>query len=376
MAGDERSGVTIMRVTEELDAGPVALQEEIAVSARRRLRIALGPARRARRRAPGPRARSASTQGSLEFTEQDDSLATYAEKIRPEERRLDPDRPGGRAGADGARAQPADRHPSRARRRGVARGAGGAGAFPGDRRGVRSTVEDGRLLLGCAEGGLRLERVQPPGRRPMAAAELLAGARPPPSARVAAATIATVADRPVAWLSEATAASGRRTLPRRRRAPFGVQTAPAAASRGCAPRSFPGRFVCVNCLRRFELVSQCPNCGEHQTISRMSRTEDMKCQHCSSLDASLDLTLEAATDTASTGRRELYESKRVAPSILSADFSRLGSQVEEVIAAGARRDPRRRHGRPLRPADHDRSAGRRARSRTRSTTPAERSTST
>ena len=30
----------------------------------------------------------------------------------------------------------------------------------------------------------------------------------------------------------------------------------------------------------FELVSQCPNCGEHQTISRMSRTEDMKCQHC------------------------------------------------------------------------------------------------
>jgi ribulose-phosphate 3-epimerase len=54
------------------------------------------------------------------------------------------------------------------------------------------------------------------------------------------------------------------------------------------------------------------------------------------LDASLDLTLEAATDTASTSRRELYTSKRVAPSILSADFSRLGAQVEEVMAAGAR----------------------------------------
>lgn len=46
------------------------------------------------------------------------------------------------------------------------------------------------------------------------------------------------------------------------------------------PAQLPGRFVCVFCLKRFELVSQCPNCGEHQTISRMSRTEDMKCQHC------------------------------------------------------------------------------------------------
>jgi len=54
------------------------------------------------------------------------------------------------------------------------------------------------------------------------------------------------------------------------------------------------------------------------------------------LDAPLDLTLEAAADTASTGPRELFASKRVAPSILSSDFSRLGAQVEEVMAAGAR----------------------------------------
>src|SRR4051794_9506491 len=46
--------------------------------------------------------------------------------------------------------------------------------------------------------------------------------------------------------------------------------------------------------------------------------------------------MEAATDRASTSRRELYASKRVVPSILSADFSRLGSQIEEVMAAGAR----------------------------------------
>jgi uncharacterized protein (DUF983 family) len=48
------------------------------------------------------------------------------------------------------------------------------------------------------------------------------------------------------------------------------------------PTQLPGRLRCVNCLSRFELVSQCPNCGEHQTIARMSHTEDMQCQACGS----------------------------------------------------------------------------------------------
>jgi ribulose-phosphate 3-epimerase len=46
--------------------------------------------------------------------------------------------------------------------------------------------------------------------------------------------------------------------------------------------------------------------------------------------------MEAAATEAVTARRELYRDRRVAPSILSADFSRLGSQVEEVMGAGAR----------------------------------------
>jgi ribosomal protein S27E len=48
------------------------------------------------------------------------------------------------------------------------------------------------------------------------------------------------------------------------------------------PTQLPGRLRCVNCLSRFELVSQCPNCGEHQTIARMSNTADMQCQACGS----------------------------------------------------------------------------------------------
>ena len=46
------------------------------------------------------------------------------------------------------------------------------------------------------------------------------------------------------------------------------------------PTQLPGRYRCVYCMRRYELVSQCPNCGEHQTIARMSTSEDMLCQHC------------------------------------------------------------------------------------------------
>ena len=64
----------------------------------------------------------------------------------------------------------------------------------------------------------------------------------------------------------------------------GEHPAPGALP-GCGepwlrPTQLPGRFRCVYCLRRFELVSQCPNCGEHQTIARMSSTEDMTCQPC------------------------------------------------------------------------------------------------
>jgi hypothetical protein len=57
-------------------------------------------------------------------------------------------------------------------------------------------------------------------------------------------------------------------------------TCPGCGEPWLRPAQLPGRFVCVYCLQRFELVSQCPNCGEHGTISRMSRTEDMKCQQC------------------------------------------------------------------------------------------------
>ncbi len=41
-----------------------------------------------------------------------------------------------------------------------------------------------------------------------------------------------------------------------------------------------GRYRCVNCLHRFELRSDCPNCGAHSTIARMSDTANVICRNC------------------------------------------------------------------------------------------------
>jgi rRNA maturation endonuclease Nob1 len=43
-----------------------------------------------------------------------------------------------------------------------------------------------------------------------------------------------------------------------------------------------GRYRCVNCLRRYELRSVCPHCGEHSTLVRMSRTSLYVCNSCRS----------------------------------------------------------------------------------------------
>lgn len=46
------------------------------------------------------------------------------------------------------------------------------------------------------------------------------------------------------------------------------------------PTSLPGRYRCVSCLHRFELLSVCADCGEHGTIVRMSTTAMTLCNHC------------------------------------------------------------------------------------------------
>jgi methionyl-tRNA formyltransferase len=180
MSGDLTTGVTIMRVTAGLDSGPVALAEEVPIEAADdyaslSLKLAeLGGELLVR-------ALDRLATGELAFTEQDESLATYAEKISSEERRLTPGRPATELECAVRALNP---H---------------VGAFVeldgGERLGIRRAravpdgppvgelrVDDGRLVLGSAEGGLALEIVQPPGKKPMSAADFLRGHEPPTKA--------------------------------------------------------------------------------------------------------------------------------------------------------------------------------------------------
>jgi methionyl-tRNA formyltransferase len=174
MAGDERTGVSIMRLDEGLDSGPVGLREEVAIGGREdfgelssRLAEIGGELLSA--------ALDLEAAGRLELEEQDDGAATYAEKIAAEERRLDPTRP----------AVELDRVV-----RALTPHVGAYLEQTGEemRLGVRRAApvetevaagelreEDGALLLGCGEGALRLELVQPPGGRPMPADAYLRG---------------------------------------------------------------------------------------------------------------------------------------------------------------------------------------------------------
>ncbi len=177
MAGDEVTGVSVMRVTEGLDSGPVALQEQTQI----------GPdedfGALAARLAPigGElivRALDLRAEGSLDFTEQDDERATYAEKIEPGERRLDPLRPAAEL-ARGVRALTPHVGAYVETPEGERLGVRAATAEDGAREPGELQARDGSLFLACAEGLLRLDVVQPAGARPMPVDAFLRGHRVP-----------------------------------------------------------------------------------------------------------------------------------------------------------------------------------------------------
>jgi methionyl-tRNA formyltransferase len=173
MAGDRTTGVSIMRLVAGLDSGPVALQKEVPI----------GPDEdfdglSSRLAALGGDllvgAFDRQAEGALEFSEQDEASATYAEKIESAERRLDPGRPATELARVvraltphiGAYLETAD-----GERLGVRR----ARAVDVSVRSGEIRAEWGALLLGCGQGALRLEVVQPQGGKPMAADAYLRG---------------------------------------------------------------------------------------------------------------------------------------------------------------------------------------------------------
>ncbi len=176
MAGDADTGVAIMRLAEGLDSGPVALAEEVGdrpptTSATLAGELAeLGGELLVRALDAARRGRRSSS------TEQDEAAVTYAEKIDPAERRLDP--------ADAAaelerRVRALTPHIGAYLELagGERLGVRAAEALPGSLApaAVEASESGDAILIGCAEGVLRLETVQPAGGRAMAAADYLRG---------------------------------------------------------------------------------------------------------------------------------------------------------------------------------------------------------
>jgi methionyl-tRNA formyltransferase len=177
MAGDEITGVCIMRLTAGLDSGPVALREEVPIdleedfaSLSARLADCGGELL--------VRALDLQADGALEFAEQDEEGVTYAEKIEAAERQLDPSRPAAELAAKVRALTPhvgAYLETAVGERLGVRRARAVEAEVP------QATLEarEGTLVLGCGEGALRLDLVQPPGGRPMPAEAYLRGHEPP-----------------------------------------------------------------------------------------------------------------------------------------------------------------------------------------------------
>lgn len=165
MAGDDRTGVAIMRVTAGLDSGPVyamgaepiAPDDTYGTLAPRLEELGADLLLDVLERRPAP-------------VEQSEEGVTYAEKITAEDRTIDPD-------ADAAVAERTVRALSPHIGARLALGDGtmlgvltaraAADAPPGT--GLRT--RDGRLFA----GGLELLEIQPPGKRPMDAASWLRG---------------------------------------------------------------------------------------------------------------------------------------------------------------------------------------------------------
>ncbi len=184
MAGDERTGVSIMRLTAGLDSGPVCLAEVEPIAAgdtydtlAERLRELGGELLL--------RVLEMRSQGRpLPFAEQDERGVTYAEKIGAEDRLLDQGRPASEQERVvralhphvGARVALADGTLLGVHRAALAaadRAAEPRAAEDGSRLGP--IARDGRLLLACTPGVLELLVVQPAGGRPMDAGSYLRG---------------------------------------------------------------------------------------------------------------------------------------------------------------------------------------------------------
>ena len=183
LAGDAETGVTIMRMDEGLDTGPVCLVEKIAI----------GPDMTTgelhddmSRRGAGLIVRALATlgQGCLPSRPQPEAGVTYARKIDKAETRIDFSKSAAtvhnhiRGLSPWPGAWFALKAGDRAERIKVLRSTLASG------EGAAGTVIDDRLSVACGSGAVRLVELQRPGKKPMLADELLRGFPVPAGTRL------------------------------------------------------------------------------------------------------------------------------------------------------------------------------------------------
>lgn len=173
LEGDELAGASIMRVVHELDAGAYCGQVSTSVTGKTSSELLdelghLGA--EALVEAIGRIA-----DGTAVWTEQDESLVTYAHKIEKAEMRLDP--------ADGALANvrrvlaSTDAAPARCEVAGKGVRLMRAMTCDDALAAGEVLVSHGRVALGCADGALEVLDVKPDGKREMQASAWAAGLR-------------------------------------------------------------------------------------------------------------------------------------------------------------------------------------------------------
>jgi methionyl-tRNA formyltransferase len=171
MSGDERTGVSIMELTEGLDSGPVCAQAAEPIAPEDTYGTLA-----ARLEDLGADLLVRALDESPPCTAQDEALVTYAAKIAPEDRELDGSRPAAELERTvralephiGAHVVLGD---------GERLGVHAARVLDGGPPAGELSLAGSRPVLGCAEGALELVIVQPPGRRPMSGEDYLRGRR-------------------------------------------------------------------------------------------------------------------------------------------------------------------------------------------------------
>jgi len=173
MAGDAATGVSIIRLVEELDAGPVAAMQEVEISPNDDFASLSGRLQElgAAMLADAIKLYSG---GELQFVEQAADGLTYAERIVAADRMLDPS-----FSATELERIVRALHPHIGARlelpSGEVIGVREAKVASGDLQQGALKASDEALFVGCGDGVLQVTRLVPPGGREMAAADWLRG---------------------------------------------------------------------------------------------------------------------------------------------------------------------------------------------------------